>query len=161
MMAPEMFWEGVFIVTEGEAIEKCARAILRSRNEREDIWRESLRDKDFAEKLVVCLKELGLLPPWTARLRFYIRSREPCRRRLIATGVASSKKRAIERRLTRSWFYTGAAQKSADEKIFGISAGVKFSACTWIWFPRWVRFFINELTYRHFGSACRALIKTK
>jgi hypothetical protein len=52
-------------MTKEEAVEKCARAIIRSRGEREDTWRDAVRDKDFAEKLVVCLKELGLLPqPW-------------------------------------------------------------------------------------------------
>ena len=49
-------------MTKDEAIEKCIKAILRSRGDSEAQWRQSATEKDFAEKLVCCLKELGVLP---------------------------------------------------------------------------------------------------
>jgi hypothetical protein len=49
------------MVTKEEAVEKCVKAILRSRGDNEAQWKEAATHKDFAEKLVACLKELGLL----------------------------------------------------------------------------------------------------
>lgn len=54
--------EGGVSMKQDEAIEKCIKAILRSRGDSEDHWRQSRTEKDFAEKLVSCLKELGVLP---------------------------------------------------------------------------------------------------
>jgi hypothetical protein len=48
-------------VTKAEAIEKCVKAMLRNRSVFETQWKESATDKDFAEKMVICLRELGLL----------------------------------------------------------------------------------------------------
>jgi hypothetical protein len=48
-------------MTKEEAVERCTKAILRDLSQPEYAWRESVQNKDFAKKLVACLKELGLL----------------------------------------------------------------------------------------------------
>jgi hypothetical protein len=53
--------EGSIDVTKEQAIEKCAKAILRSHGYGEINWEKS-DAKDFATKLVTCLEALDLLP---------------------------------------------------------------------------------------------------
>jgi hypothetical protein len=52
-------------MTKEQAIEACAKALLRSKGHREENWEITPWAKEFAEKLVPCLEELDLLPKTT------------------------------------------------------------------------------------------------
>ena len=48
-------------MTKDEAIEACAKALVRSKGNREENWGITPWAKDFATNLVICLQALDLL----------------------------------------------------------------------------------------------------
>ena len=48
-------------MTKDQAIEKCRKAISRMRGNSEGAWKGDARTKEFAENIVICLRELELL----------------------------------------------------------------------------------------------------
>jgi hypothetical protein len=48
-------------MTNDEMIEKCVRAMLKDRGSNPDAWKTSATNIDFARKLVVALKALGVI----------------------------------------------------------------------------------------------------
>jgi hypothetical protein len=53
-------------MTKDQAIEACARALVRSKGNREENWGATPWAKDFATNLAICLEELNLLPQPTS-----------------------------------------------------------------------------------------------
>jgi hypothetical protein len=50
-------------MTKDQAIEACAKAMLRRRGQREEQWKESAQQLDLAKDLVAALEAIGLLTP--------------------------------------------------------------------------------------------------
>jgi hypothetical protein len=54
--------EGALTMTKEQAIEACARALVRSKGNREENWGVTPWATDFATNLATCLEALNLLP---------------------------------------------------------------------------------------------------
>jgi hypothetical protein len=58
--------EGARTMTKDQAIEACARALVKSKGNREENWGVTPWAKDFATNLAICLEALDLLPNTTS-----------------------------------------------------------------------------------------------